>query len=231
MTLWDDSPVLELSLKDNKHPARPVSPVDKEKTAEVNQGQKQVSDSNLDELIGGSQQGQLEAFEGLYNLYKKKVYGLAYSLTRNQQTAEDLTQDIFIKIFSTIQDVNQPDYFPAWVYRLSLNTCYSYLRRQRTLDEKLSRLTPAEESQDGRDFDSRPGDLARAVQEALSYLPEKLRMVFVLHEVEGLTHEEIAGLLGCQAGTSKSQLFKARLKLRKILRKKNLVGGKNHEMP
>ncbi|HAV40879.1 MAG TPA: RNA polymerase subunit sigma-24 [Acidobacteria bacterium] len=231
MTLWDDSPALDLSLKANKHPGRPVSPVDKEKTAEVNQSQKQVSDSNLDELIQRSQQGQLEAFEGLYNLYKNKVYGLAYSLTRNQQTAEDLTQDIFIKIFSAIQEVNQPDYFPAWVYRLSLNTCYSYLRRQRTLDEKLSLLTPAEESQNGRDFDSQPGDLARAIQEALCYLPEKLRMVFVLHEVEGLTHEEIAGLLNCQAGTSKSQLFKARLKLRKILRKKNLLGGKSHEMP
>ncbi len=231
MTLWDDSPVLELRLKDNKHPGQPVSPVDKEKTAEVSQGQKQVSDSNLDELIRRSQQGQLEAFEGLYNLYKRKVYGLAYSLTHNQQTAEDLTQDVFIKIFSAIREVNQPDYFPAWVYRLSLNTCYSYLRRQRTLEEKLSLLTPVEESQNGQGFDSPPGDLSRAIQEALSYLPEKLRTVFVLHEVEGLTHEEIAGLLGCQAGTSKSQLFKARLKLRKILRKKNLPGGKNHEMP
>ena len=164
--------------------------------------------------------------EGLYNLYKKKVFGLAYRLTRNQQVAEDLTQDIFLKIFSSIQDVRQAGLFPAWVYRLSVNTCYSYLRRERSLEQKLSLIAPEEENQIGQDYDPAARELAAAVQEALSYLPEKLRIVFVLHEVEGLTHEEIGAMLGCQPGTSKSQLFKARLKLRKILRKKRLLGGK-----
>jgi len=191
----------------------------------VMRNQGQVSTSNLEKLIRGAQQGQIEAFEELYYLYKNKVYGLAYRLTHNQQAAEDLTQDIFLKIFSSIQEVNRADLFPGWVYRLSLNTCYSYLRRQRTLEQKLGMLTPVEESQSGQDFDSLPGDLTRAIREALSYLPEKLRTVFILHEVEGLTHEEIAAILGCQAGTSKSQLFKARLKLRKILKKKHWLGG------
>jgi RNA polymerase sigma factor (sigma-70 family) len=94
------------------------------------------------------------------------------------------------------------------------------------LEQKLHLLAPEDEKQNGQDYDPAARELAAAVQEALSYLPEKLRLVFVLHEVEGLTHEEIGAMLGCQPGTSKSQLFKARLKLRKILRKKRLLGGK-----
>jgi len=86
-------------------------------------------------------------------------------------------------------------------------------------------MAPTYEGQADEAFDSRRDDLARAVSEALSRLPERLRTVFLLHEVEGLTHEEIAEILGCQVGTSKSQLFKARMKLRKILKKSELRKG------
>ena len=183
--------------------------------------------TELSRLISRSQAGELEAFEQLYNLYKKKVYGLAFNLSRDHQTSEDLVQEIFMKIFSSIQDIKQPELFPAWVYRISLNTCYSHLRRQKTFGEKLNVLTPVDEGQSDEAFDSRQDDLARAANEALTLLPEKLRTVFLLHEVDGLTHEEIASFLGCQVGTSKSQLFKARMKLRKILKKKNLLKGES----
>lgn len=226
MTSLNKSLALDASPNENIRKNQASSWNDEEKREEAMENKDQAEDSNLEELLGRSQQGQLEAMEGLYNLYKKKVFRLAYRLTRNQQVAEDLTQDIFLKIFSSIQDVRQAALFPAWVYRLSVNTCYSYLRRQRSLDQKLSLIAPEEENQIGQDYDPAARELAAAVQEALSYLPEKLRIVFVLHEVEGLTHEEIGAMLGCQPGTSKSQLFKARLKLRKILRKKRLLGGK-----
>jgi len=226
MTSLNKSLALDASPNENIRKNQASSWNDEEKREEAMENKDQAEDSNLEDLLGRSQQGQLEAMEGLYNLYKKKVFGLAYRLTRNQQVAEDLTQDIFLKIFSSIQDVRQAGLFPAWVYRLSVNTCYSYLRRQRSLDQKLSLIAPEEENQIGQDYDPAARELAAAVQEALSYLPEKLRIVFVLHEVEGLTHEEIGAMLGCQPGTSKSQLFKARLKLRKILRKKRLLGGK-----
>lgn len=186
---------------------------------------KTIQTSELAELIARAQSGNLEAFERLYNLYKKKVYGLAFNLTRDHQQAEDLVQDIFIKIFSSIQNIDRPELFPAWVYRISLNTCYSYLRREKALDRKMEELLPAEEGLSNDLFDSRENDLTRCLELALSELPEKLRNVFLLHEVEGLTHEEIARMLGCQVGTSKSQLFKARIKLQKILRKKNLLKG------
>ncbi|MGB9907447.1 MAG: RNA polymerase sigma factor [Candidatus Saccharicenans sp.] len=183
--------------------------------------------ADLAELIHRSQAGQLEALEQLYHLYKKKVYGLAYNLTRDHQTAEDLVQDIFLKVFAAIKDIDRPELFPAWVYRVALNTCYSHLRREKTYGEKLEILAPVDEGQADEDFDSRSDDLWRAVNQALARLPEKLRTVFLLHEVEGLTHEEIATVLGCQPGTSKSQLFKARMKLRKILKKEKLLKGAN----
>ncbi|NPV82617.1 MAG: sigma-70 family RNA polymerase sigma factor, partial [Candidatus Aminicenantes bacterium] len=160
-----------------------------------------------------------------YNLFKHKVYGLAFNLTRDHQMAEDLTQDIFLKVFSSIKSVDRPELFPAWVYRIALNTCYSHLRREKVYDEKLEMMAPEDESQADSAFDSRHDDLARAVKEAVARLPERLRTVFLLHEVDGLTHEEIAETLGCQVGTSKSQLFKARMKLRKILKKQQLLKG------
>ncbi|MDD8031934.1 MAG: RNA polymerase sigma factor [Acidobacteriota bacterium] len=181
--------------------------------------------TDLSGLIRNSQSGNLEAFEQLYSLYKKKVYGLAFNLTSNHQTAEDLVQDIFVKIFSSLKDMDQPELFPAWVYRISLNTCYSYLRRQKILEKKYEVLTPIDEGQRDQTFDSRQNDLSQAINEAISLLPEKLRTIFILHEVDGLTHDEIATVVGCQVGTSKSQLFKARMKLRKILGKKRLLEG------
>ncbi len=184
-----------------------------------------VQSGNLTEVIRRSRAGDLQAFEELYNLFKRKVYGLAFSITRDHQTAEDLTQDVFIKVFSAIREIDRPELFPAWVYRIALNTCYSYLRREKVYEEKMEMAAPAEEGTIDGSFDSRDDDLARAVHEALARLPEKLRTVFLLHEVEGLTHEEIARMLGCQVGTSKSQLFKARMKLRKILKRKELGKG------
>ncbi|MCX8161283.1 MAG: RNA polymerase sigma factor [Candidatus Saccharicenans sp.] len=181
--------------------------------------------ADLAELIGRSQSGSLEAFEQLYNLFKNKVYGLAFNLTRDHQTAEDLTQDIFMKIFSSIRAVDRPELFSAWVYRVALNACYSHLRREKVYDQKLEMMAPEDEEQADSAFDSHHDDLTRAVNEAVAGLPERLRTVFLLHEVEGLTHEEIAETLGCQVGTSKSQLFKARMKVRKILKKKQLLKG------
>lgn len=229
MILLNKSLALDLDLNKNRSQRNASSQRDEVKREEGignMESKEQAGDSNLEELLGCCRQGQLEAMEGLYNLYKKKVFGLAYRLTRHQQVAEDLTQDIFLKIFSSLPEVKRADLFPAWVYRLAVNTCYSYLRRERSLEQKLRLLVPEEAKQNRQEHDPAAGDLAKAVQQALSSLPEKLRMVFILHEVEGLTHEEIGARLGCQSGTSKSQLFKARLKLRKILRKKHLLGGK-----
>lgn len=215
--------VLRMAMADNISRAKAASDSAGERHLATTRNPQESTE--LSSLISRSQAGELEAFEQIYNLYKKKIYGLAFNLTRDHQTSEDLVQEIFMKIFSSIQDIKRPELFPAWVYRISLNTCYSHLRRQKTFEEKLNVLTPIDEGLSDEAFDSRQDDLSQAINKALSLLPEKLRTVFILHEVGGLTHEEIASILGCQVGTSRSQLFKARMKLRKILKKQKLLEG------
>lgn len=219
----NNSLVLRMAMVDNISRIKPAGNQAGERLLEMRQSSPQATD--LAGLIGRSQSGSLEAFEKLYDLFKNKVYGLAFNLTRDHQTAEDLTQDVFIKVFSSIRAIDRPELFPAWVYRIALNTCYSHLRREKVYDEKLEAMAPAGEGQADSAFDSHDDDLARAVKEAVARLPERLRTVFLLHEVDGLTHEEIAETIGCQVGTSKSQLFKARMKLRKILKKQQFLKG------
>ena len=224
MFILNNSLVLRMAMADNiMSRTNPAGDLAGERILATSPGSQQAAD--LAALISRSQSGSLDAFEQLYNLFKNKVYGLAFNLTRDHQTAEDLTQDIFMKIFSAIKDIDRPELFPAWVYRVALNTCYSHLRREKVYGEKLEIVAPADEGMSDGSFDSRHDDLTRAVNEALARLPERLRTVFLLHEVEGFTHEEIAETLGCQVGTSKSQLFKARLKIRQILKKKQLLKG------
>lgn len=223
MFAQNNSLVLRMAMIDNINKINPSGNLAGERLLGTKQGTPQAAEMTL--LINRSQSGSLEAFEQLYNLFKHRVYGLAFNLTRDHQTAEDLTQDIFMKIFSSIRDIDQPELFPAWVYRIALNTCYSHLRREKVYEEKLKVLVPGDEEQVESAFDSRQDDLTRAITEAMARLPERLRTVFLLHEVEGLTHEEIADILGCQVGTSKSQLFKARMRLRKILKKQWFLKG------
>ncbi|MEN6311282.1 MAG: RNA polymerase sigma factor [Acidobacteriota bacterium] len=182
-----------------------------------------VDKARLADLVERGRAGDLTAMEAIYEMFKRPVFGLAYRHAMNQAVAEDLLQDIFLKIFSHFQAVRDADTFPAWVYRIALNTCYSYLRQKKTqgantvsLDEMESRII---------DHGAAPVecDLKGPLGEAVGSLTPRLRSVFVLHDVQGYKHEEIARLLGCTAGTSKSQLFKARMKLRTFLKARKAV--------
>ncbi len=177
----------------------------------------------LTDLISRSRSGDLEAAEEIYGIFKRPIFSLAYRHTLNQATAEDLLQDIFLKIFTHLGSVRDVETFPGWVYRIALNTCYSHLRHRRTEHERSVPL----EGLEGRleDGGSEPveRDLRNPLQEAIRDLPNRLRSVFILHDVEGYKHHEISKMLGCSVGTSKSQLFKARMKLRNILKAKAVV--------
>ncbi len=179
--------------------------------------------ARLAELVEGGRMGDLAAMEAIYEMFKRPVFGLAYRHTANRAVAEDLLQDIFLKVFSHFQNVRDAETFPAWVYRIALNTCYSYLRQKRSQGANAVSL----EGMEGRLVDdaSAPveSDLKGPLAEAVKSLAPRLRSVFVLHDVQGYKHEEIARLLGCTAGTSKSQLFKARMKLRTFLKARKAV--------
>jgi RNA polymerase sigma-70 factor (ECF subfamily) len=182
-----------------------------------------LSLSSLSLLIKRSKQGDTGAMEKIYEHYKRPLFGLAYRYTSDRHSAEDLLQDIFVKVFSHLGEVDRDETFVAWMYRIAINTCYSYLRSRRSRDVRSVRLSEIEGTKEEAVSDRHEESLAGPVEEALGTLPEKLRAVFVLHDVEGHTHEEIGEMLGFTVGTSKSQLFKARMRIRKFLKDKKVL--------
>jgi len=162
------------------------------------------------------QQGDIGALEELYKRHKDKVYALAIRLTNNVQDAEDIVQDVFVQVHRKINSFRGDAAFSSWLYRIATNISMSALRqRQRRRKEQTSEHIQARGHQ-AQVNDTRL--LKPFLEEAIASLPPKSRMVFVLHDVQGFQHQEIAQMLNCSVGTSKSQLHKARSHLRKTLR-------------
>jgi len=184
--------------------------------------------------IARAQQGDERAFEALFNAYKRRVYSLCLRMTHNPVEAEDLTQEAFLHLFRKISSFRGESAFATWLHRLVMNVVLMRLRkkslRQVPLDEApgQSRDEFAEGDVGHREFgvhqhgleDERlTGSVDRiALDRAINELPAGYRAVFVLHDVEGYEHNEIARLRNCSVGNSKSQLHKARVKLRELLR-------------
>lgn len=180
----------------------------------------------LSTWVKETQQGSQEAFAQIYNYLKNRLFSLAYRYTYNRETAEDILQETFIKIFTNLSTINNPETFIPWVYRVTINTALSYLRQQKKhFQAQVSAEASELEVQDVPGVESlsqREDQLHQAIEAALRTLPPKLKTVFLLHDVQGFTHEEIAAILGWRVGTSKSQLFKARLKIRDFLKQKRI---------
>jgi RNA polymerase sigma-70 factor, ECF subfamily len=174
----------------------------------------------LEDLIRRCQAGNSQAMEDLYNRYKTARFNMAYRYTYDRATAEDLLQEIFIKVFTHMQDVRTAQTFTGWIYRIALNTCYSHLRGKRTELQKNVPLADVEGVLHAPADGDLSHDVRRPLDEGIALLPERLREIFLLHDVQGFKHEEISRMLGLSVGTSKSQLFKARLRLRDFLSKR-----------
>jgi len=181
------------------------------------------SSEERSDLLRRAKRGDERALETIYARLKGPLFGLAYRYTANATVAEDLLQDIFLKIFSHLGDVDRPETFEPWAFRIALNTCFSHLRENRTFREKSVPLGEVEGILSGGDGDERPSEVRQTLEEAIAGLSEGLRAVFLLHDLQGFKHGEIARALGCSVGTSKSQLFKARMKLREQLVRKRAV--------
>jgi RNA polymerase sigma-70 factor (ECF subfamily) len=161
------------------------------------------------------QQGDIGALEELYKRHKDKVYALALRLTNNVQDAEDIVQDVFVQVHRKINSFRGDAAFSSWLYRIATNIAISALRQQRRRKEQTSEHIQAR----GHQTQMRDTRLLKPfLEEAIASLPPKSKMVFVLHDVQGFQHQEIAQMLNCSVGTSKSQLHKARSHLRKTLR-------------
>jgi RNA polymerase sigma-70 factor (ECF subfamily) len=178
------------------------------------------------ELVKRSQSGDSEAMEEIYQRLKRPLFNLIYRYTYERATAEDLLHDVFIKVFNHIHDVNEEGAFVGWVYRIAINTSLSHLRSKKSKVRDTMSLD-ALNSQVADRSQAKPESflLRKPLERAIKTLPPKLRSVFLLHDVQGYKHAEVSQMLGCSLGTSKSQLFKARMKIRHQLNKMEFDGS------
>src|ERR1039457_772346 len=171
------------------------------------------------EAIEAAKNGDAEAFSKLYTLHKRRVYTLCLRMLGNVSEAEDMTQEAFLHLFRKLGSFRGESAFSTWLHRLTVNLVLMHLRKKGlTLVSLEETINPSDEDSPRRDFGSRDSVLAGSVERAVALLPPGYRMVFVLHDVEGFEHNEIATMLDCSTGNSKSQLHKARLRLRELLR-------------
>jgi RNA polymerase sigma-70 factor (ECF subfamily) len=163
--------------------------------------------------------GDADAFEELYRLHHRRVYTLCLRMTQNEAEAEDITQDIFIVLLHKAGDYRAEASFTTWLHRMTVNQVLMHFRKKKAKREEQAEDGPDESSTPRGTAGARPAQLVDRItlEDALARLPPGYRAAFVLHDIEGFEHEEVARLLGCAVGTSKSQLHKARTKLRKLL--------------
>jgi RNA polymerase sigma-70 factor (ECF subfamily) len=171
-----------------------------------------------------AQAGDHQAFAQLYSLHKRRIYSLCLRMVGNIAEAEDLTQEAFLQLHRKIATFRGDSAFSTWLHRLAINVVLMRLRKKAlsliSLDEAMD---PTPEERPGRSFGIPDLNLAGAIDRlalgrAIDDLPAGYRLIFVLHDIEGYEHNEIASMLDCSIGNSKSQLHKARLKLRDALR-------------
>lgn len=171
------------------------------------------------ELAQRAAAGDMTAFEELYVKYNRRVFGLCLRMMQSHAEAEDLAQEIFVTLFSRLGTFRGEAAFATWLHRLTVNHVLMHFRKGRVRRERITDdgETPLEIVA-GTENPSRMAILDRiTLDSAIGQLPPGYRLVFILHEIHGHEHHEIAEILGCSIGTSKSQLHKARMKLRRLL--------------
>jgi len=174
-------------------------------------------------MVQRAQRGDEDAFANLFQLHKRRVFTVCLLMTHDVAEAEDLTQEAFLQVFRKFRSFRGDAAFSTWLHRVAVNTALMKLRRRKSppmlsLDEPASPDSPSLR----RDFGKSDPNLAGAIDRislhrAIRELPAGCRKIFGLHAVHGYQHHEIARLLNCSVGNSKSQLHKARLKMRELL--------------
>src|SRR5271168_1341976 len=176
------------------------------------------------EAIRLAQAGDAAAFEHLYQLHGRRVYALCLRMVNNPSDAEDLMQEAFLQLFRKIGTFRGESAFSTWLHRMTVNVVLMRLRKKSLPVSSLEETTEPDEETGGPRKDIGAPDLGLSgavdrvnLQRSIEKLPPGYRTVFVLHDVQGFEHNEIAGIMGCSVGNSKSQLHKARTRLRELL--------------
>jgi RNA polymerase sigma-70 factor (ECF subfamily) len=175
-------------------------------------------------LVQRAQNGDEQAFATLFQTHKKRVYSVCLLMTKDIADAEDLTQEAFLQVFRSVSSFRGDSAFSTWLYTVLMK-----LRRRKSppivsLDEPVSSESPSLRRDVGKADPRLSGAIDRiTLRRAMQELPEGCRQIFALHEVQGYQHHEIAKMLDCSVGNSKSQLHKAKMKLRDLLFPKRRV--------
>lgn len=182
-------------------------------------------------LIERCLKGDEKAFETLLNAYRGSVFSICLRMVRNRATAEDIAQEVFIKVFSALGRYDPAYPFAAWLNRITSNLCIDYLRRER--ERTVSIDQPANEEDDrriqlasngaGPDRQAESKEMMAILEEALSHLPEHYRIIVVLRHQEQLSYEEISDTLGIPLGTVKARIHRARNMIVEHFRKKGVL--------
>ena len=183
-------------------------------------------------VIQMAQTGDEGAFERLYRVHSARVYALCVRMLRNPDEAEDSTQEVFLQVFRKIQGFRGASAFSTWLHRVAVNTVLMRIR-----GSKLAKAEPIENTEGPDENGTARRELGApdlhlegyidrvALENAIKQLPPRCKLMFVLYDIQGYAHREIARLLGCSVGNAKSQLHKARVRLRKLL----LSGADHHK--
>jgi RNA polymerase sigma-70 factor (ECF subfamily) len=183
-----------------------------------------ATDAVRPDVLARAQAGDHQAFAMVYSLHKRRIYSLCLRMVGNVAEAEDLTQEAFLQLHRKIATFRGDSAFSTWLHRLAINVVLMQLRKKGlsliSLDEAME---PTPDEGPSRSFGAPDLTLTGAIdrlalERAVADLPTGYRLIFILHDVEGFEHNEIAAMLDCSIGNSKSQLHKARLKLRDALR-------------
>ncbi len=192
----------------------------KESSEETTGGLAELNDK---ELVKRAQGGDLPAYDELMRRHQGKIYGLIYNMTSNQQDAEDLVQEVFLKGYKVLDRFQGKSSFYTWIYRIAVNRTINYVKQRRNrsalslndLDLSIE-SDPAYVELSSRDTpfrDTSLSEMQEKLNAALQTLSEKHRAVVVLHDIQGVPHEEIGKMMGCSSGTVRSRLFYARQQL------------------
>lgn len=187
------------------------------------------------EVVMLAQQGDSAAFERIYRLHSRRVYALCLRMAGNPADAEDLTQDVFLQLFRKISTFRGDSAFSTWLYRMSVNIVLMRFRKKPKAETSLDTITNPDEGSNRAPEEFGGPDLRLngvidrvALQAAINALAPGYRAMFILHDIQGYKHEEIARMFGCTSGNSKSQTHKARIQLRELLQK-TLVRRKHRQ--
>lgn len=191
----------------------------------------ELSSAGDTELTAWAQAGDAQAFETLVRRYRNDVFALSYHFVRNRDTAWDISQEVFIKVYRALRWFRGDAGFKTWLMRITANQCKDWLRKRTLetvpLDEALGAGSAPNTQRPDSALSAR--ELGAAIEKALASLPPKHQEAFVLREYEGLSYEQMAGVMRCNTGTVMSRLHHARKKLQRALVRMGAVEDPGHE--